>query len=130
MRYLMQMYSTADEFGAAMAAYSPEDLSAMVTWMKDFDAELRASGELVDDQGLAGPETLTTVQARDGADPLVTTGPASPSTPFLVGYWLIDVADQARAVALAARVSASPGAGARPNNIPVTLSQVAEAPPA
>lgn len=78
--------------------------------------ELAASGELLGAQGLTG--SASTVEAR-GATPFVTDGPFGEAKEQLAGYFLVECADEERAVAIAARISAS-------QSCPVELRPVIE----
>lgn len=68
-------------------------------------ADLTASGELIDAQGLAEAAEALTVLVRDGA-PVVSDGPFAEAKEHLAGYFLLDC-DRERAVDVAARISAS-----------------------
>src|SRR5258705_7948145 len=56
--------------------WSQEDLQAMVRFMHGINADLSASGELLDAQGLAGPEYAKTVRAGQDGEPIITDGPS------------------------------------------------------
>lgn len=110
-------------------AMPPKDIKAQVAFMEDLNRELAASGELVDAQGLAFPDQAKIVSARPNAAPVVTDGPFPESKEFLAGYWIVDVENEARAVAIAAKVSTAPGRDGVPMNFPVQVRQVMSAPP-
>ena len=57
------------------------------------NAELAASKELVDAQGLTLPTMAKTVRAQPGAAPVVTDGPFPETKEFLAGYWMLEVQD-------------------------------------
>ena len=97
--------------------------------MLDFNRKLQASGEFVDAQGLAGPEEAKSVRARKDGTP-DTDGPFAESKEFLAGFWILDVEDSARAYQIAAQISAAPGKGGVPLNMPIEIRQVMSAPPA
>jgi len=40
---------------------------------------------------------------------------------FLLGYWIVDVATPERACAIAGRISAAPGPGGIPTNMPIEV---------
>ena len=75
--------------------------------------ELLASGELVTQEALTGPE-LARVVTSDGTAPVVTDGPFPEFKELLAGYQIVDVESEARAIEIAARVSAVPGPGGVP----------------
>jgi hypothetical protein len=83
------------------------------------------SGELVGAEGLADGSQAKTVSFEDGI-PVVTDGPYAESRESLIGYWIVDVEDEARALAIASRVVAFIGPAGAP---PVEVRQVMAAPP-
>jgi hypothetical protein len=108
--------------------WSDEDLRTMVSYMRELDAELRESGELMDAQGLRGPANAKMVRTTHGTDPVVTDGPFAEAKEVLAGFWLVDVASEARVLEIAARVSATPGPGGAPVDQPVQVHQIGVAP--
>jgi len=66
---------------------------------------------------------------RTGA-PEVTDGPFPETKEFLAGFWIVDVDTLERAHEIAARISAAPGKGGVPMNMPVEFREVMSAPPA
>ena len=76
----------------------------MIEFMRNFDTELSDSGELVFQQGLADAPEAKTVQVDDGT-PVATDGPVAQSKDALSGFWIVDVADEARAIEIAGRIS-------------------------
>src|SRR5262245_16887963 len=113
----------------AFNAMAPKDIRVHIEFMKRLNAELAASGELVDAQGLAFPDQGKIVSARTNAAPAVTDGPFPESKEFLAGYWIVDVETEARAIAIPARVYTAPGRDGVPMNFPVQVRQVMSAPP-
>jgi hypothetical protein len=65
--------------------------------------ELAASGELVVSEALADPALARRVTSRDG-ETMTTDGPFAEVKEHLAGFYLVDCDDEARAVAIAARV--------------------------
>ena len=59
----------------------------------------------------------------------VADGPYAEAKEFLAGYWIVDVESTDRAYAIAARVSAAPGKGGVPLNMPIEIREVMSAPP-
>jgi hypothetical protein len=105
------------------------DIKAHVAFMEELNRELTASGEFVDAQGLAFPDQAKIVTARSNAAPAVTDGPFPESKEFLAGYWIVDVENESRAVAIAAKVSTAPGRDGVPLNFPVEVRPVMSGPP-
>ncbi len=95
------------DFNAAFQELSPEQRARLDADFERLLAELQDNGELVTAEALADPAGSRLYRWDDGR-PLVTDGPYSESKEHLAGFFLIDVADRARAEAVAARF-ASPG---------------------
>jgi hypothetical protein len=111
-----------------IAKWPHEDLRAHILFMKELAKRLGANGELVDAQGLAGPEQARLVKAAaDGAP--VTDGVFPESKEFLAGYWIVDVDTVARAYAIAAEASMAPGPGGKPLHLSIEVREVMSAPP-
>jgi hypothetical protein len=87
----------------------------------DLDRVLEASGELVGRLEPAGPERAWIVQARERRAPSIGHAPFPLDRVFLVAGWIVDCDDPERAVDVAALVSAWPGPGRAPLNVPVEL---------
>lgn len=128
MKYMLLMHANKQGWDEMATTWTHEDLKVMVDFMQQLDGELRASGELVEENGLAGPDQVKTVRAQDDGDPVVTDGPFPETKEVLAGYWVVDVASEARALELAARISRTPGPGGKPLNQPVEVQPVGEAP--
>lgn len=129
MKYLLMMMMSKDNMSCEpIANWPPEDIRAHIGFMMNLNRELRASGELVSAEGLAGPEEAVIVRAgKDGAP--VTDGVFPESKEFLAGYWFVSVETTERAYAIAARASAAPGPGGVPLNMPIEVRQVMAGPP-
>jgi hypothetical protein len=112
---LLQNYGGVESECLPMSEWTPEDIKAHIDWQKAMNEELAGTGELVDAQGLAGPEQAKFVVSDGVAAPVVTDGPYPESKELLAGYRLVDVESVERAIELAARSSASPG----PNGVPI-----------
>jgi hypothetical protein len=106
-----------------------KDIKAHIAFMVELNRELTTSGELVDAQGLAFPDQAKIVTAKTNAAPAVTDGPFPESKEFLAGYWIVDVENETRAVAIAAKVSTAPGRDGVPLNFPVEVRPIMSAPP-
>jgi hypothetical protein len=130
MKYMLMMHASGAGWkDAGIGTWPPEDIRAHIGFMKRFAEELHQSGELVAAEGLAGPEQARIVRATASGVPEVTDGPFAESKEFLAGYWIVDVENEARAVAIAAKVSTAPGRDGVPMNFPVQVRQVMSAPP-
>jgi hypothetical protein len=129
MKYMLMMHAPrAGWKDAGIGTWPQEDIKAHINFMLDFNKQLRAAGELVDAQGLDMPEQARVVRAGSRGAPEVTDGPFAEAKEFLAGFWLIQCDSQARAYEIAARVSAAPGKGGVPLNIPIEVREVMSAP--
>jgi len=108
--------------------WSPEDFKAHIAFMHRYNKDLTAAGELVAAEGLAMPGEAKVVRAAKDGRP-VTDGVFPEAKEFLAGYWIVDVDRPDRAYELAAKVSAAPGPGGAPMNMPVEVRQVMQGPP-
>jgi hypothetical protein len=125
---LLQNYGQVESGCAPMTEWSPEDITAHIAFQQALNAELARLGELVDAQGLAGPELARFVVSDGTGAPVVTDGPYPESKELLAGYRMVDVDTLARAVEIAARASAAPGPGGVPIRQPIEVRQVLSAP--
>ena len=131
MKYMMMMHAPrAGWKDAGIGTWPIEDLKAHIGFMHRFNKELTDNGEFVDAQGLALPEQARVVRAGKAGAPEVTDGPFPEAKEFLAGFWIIDCESTQRAYEIAARVSAAPGKGGVPLNMPIEVREVMSAPPA
>ena len=105
MKYLILIQSNP-EWSAAWASFTPEQQAEGMAVYTRLNDDLRQSGELVDAEQLAGPETARTVSVVDGG-PVATDAPLAETKEFLGGYYLVDVDSFDRAVEIAARLPES-----------------------
>ncbi len=127
MKYMLLMQCTQAEWDS-LGSWPPEDLKAMIEFMNTLNSELADSGELVTAEGLSTPDQARIVQAQHNGAPVITDGPFSETKEFLAGWWILDCASEERVLELAARISAQPGPGGAPANIPVEVRPVGSAP--
>ena len=86
--------------------------------------ELLASGELVQSEVLAGPDLAKIVTFDGLTAPVVTDGPFQEFKEWLAGYQIVDVESEARAIEIAAKISAVPGPGGLATQQPIQVRQV------
>jgi hypothetical protein len=130
MKYMLMMNSTKANWDSFATTLTHDDIMAHVRFMKELNERLKASGELVDAQGLTGPEQTKIVRARaGGGPPAITDGPFPEAKEFLAGYWILDVKSHERIIEIAAYISSAPGRAGAPLYIPVEVRPVGEAPP-
>jgi hypothetical protein len=128
MKFMLMMHAPRGDGDYQINRWKPEDLQAHIRFMKDLNRGLRDAGELVGAEGLAPPGQARIVRSKGAEAPEVTDGPFAESKEFLVGYWIVDVEDAARAYAIAAKASTAPGPGGKPLGIPIEVRQVMGAP--
>ena len=121
---LLQNYAATPACSVPMSEWPVEDIKAHIAFQHELNAELAGQGELVDAQGLAGPELAKFVTWDGSGAPVVTDGPFPESKELLAGYRMIDVDSEARAIEIAAKASAAPGPGGAPIQQPIEVRQV------
>jgi hypothetical protein len=127
MRYMLMMHAPRGSGDYQINAWTPEDFRAHIAFMHRYNADLTASGEWVDAQGLAAPGEARLVRAgKDGAP--ITDGPFAETKEFLAGFWIVEVDSPERAYELAAKASAAPGPGGTPLNMAIEVRQVMSGP--
>jgi hypothetical protein len=127
MKYILLMVGTKAGVGA-YHAWSKGDIDAHMAVLKSINKELTESGEFLVTEGLAGPDQAKVVRGQKDGMP-VTDGVFPESKEFLLGYWIVDVETPERAYAIAGRISAAPGPGGAPTNVPIEVRQVMSFPP-
>jgi hypothetical protein len=129
MRYmLLQSYGAAGADCPPISEWAPEDIRAHIEFQHVLNAELLERGELIDAQGLAGPEQAKFVTSDGTSAPVITDGPFPESKELLAGYRIVDVESDERAVEIAARISAAPGLDGAPIRQPIEVRAVMSAP--
>jgi len=129
MKYILNiLMMNTMKAGAGVPGWPKKDLQAHIAFMHNLNKELRESGEFVSAEGLSFPDQAKLVRAgKDGT--LITDGIFPESKEFLAGYWIIDAATPERAYAVAGRISAAPGPGGTPLNMPVEVRPILSGPP-
>lgn len=117
MKYMIMMFGEA---GTMMETASPDWIREMIGFMVRLDKDLTDSGELVFQAGLADGSTAMVVSLENGV-PVATDGPFAESKESLIGYWVLDVENEARIVEIAGRIAAYANK--------VEVRRVADAPP-
>jgi hypothetical protein len=125
---LLQNYGPVESDCLPMTEWNPEDIRAHIAFQQALNAELAELGELVDGQGLAGPDQARFVVSDGTSAPVITDGPYPESKELLAGYRLVDVETAERAIEIAARVSAAPGPAGVPIRQPIEVREVLSAP--
>ena len=123
MKYILLMSGTMAGV-EGYHAWSKQDIEAHMAVLQRINKDVAASGEFVATQGLANPSEAKVVRGEKHGMP-VTDGIFPESKEFLLGYWIVDVATPERAYAIAGRISAAPGPGGMPTNMPIEVRQFA-----
>ncbi len=126
MKYILMMNTM--KTGHGVPEWPQKDLRAHIGFMIGFNKELHELGELVSAEGLSFPDQAKLVRAGKDGRP-VTDGIFPESKEFLAGFWIIDVDSPQRAYEIAAIVSAAPGPGGAPLNMPIEVRPIMSGPP-
>ncbi len=126
MKYMLMMNTM--RAGAGVPAWPKADLQAHIAFMLNLNRDLRETGEFVQGEGLSFPDQARVVRADKSGAP-ITDGVFPESKEFLAGFWIVDVESPERADAIAARISAAPGPGGAPLNMPIEVRPIMSAPP-
>ena len=118
MKYMIMTFGSAE---AGLEAMGKDWMLEMIQFMRTLDDDLRKSGELVSAEGLADGSQAKTVRYQNGM-PVATDGPFAESKESLVGYWIVDVESEARAIEIASRIVDYV-------KQPIEVRQVMDAPP-
>ena len=118
MKYMIMMFGSQAEM---METQSTDWIKEMIQFMMNFNDEITKSGEFVAAEGLVDGTQGKIVDYKNGGV-VVTDGPYAESKESLVGFWIVDVVDEARVIELTSKVV---------NFIkqPVEVRQVGEGPP-
>ena len=125
---LMQSYGGVEADCAPMYEWTPEEVKGHIEFQLTLNRRLEELGELVDAQGLAGPDDARFVVSDGASAPLVTDGPFPESKELLAGYRVVEVDTLERAVEIAAQISAAPGQGGAPIRQRIEVRQIMSAP--
>ena len=123
MKYILLMSGTKAGVDT-YHAWSQQDVETHMAVLRGITKELTESGEFVATQGLAEPAEARVVRGEKNGLP-ATDGVFPESKEFLLGYWIVDVATPERAYAIAGRISAAPGPGGVPTNMPMEVRRFA-----
>lgn len=102
MKYLVMIHSNA-RFQERWEALTPAERDDFGRGHFRLGDELAASGELVASEGLADP-TLARWVTRSATGMSGGDGPFAETKEHLAGFYLVDVADEARALEIAGRI--------------------------
>jgi hypothetical protein len=123
MKYILLMSGTKAGVDG-YRAWSKNDIDTHMGVLQTLSRELTQSGEFVATQGLSAPHEAHVVRGMKDGMP-ITDGIFPEAKEFLLGYWIVDVAAPERAYEIAGRISAAPGPGGVPTNMPIEVRQFA-----
>ena len=103
MRFMMLMIPLGYETASPDVQLDPERVAAMMR----YNEALKDAGVLITLDGLHPPSMGARVSFATG-EPIVTDGPFAEAKEVLGGYWMIEVASRAEAIAWAKQCPASP----------------------
>jgi hypothetical protein len=112
-----------------MEQWKPEEIRAHLDYYAALHRELVASGEMVESEALAPPDLARIVTSDGIGAPVVTDGPFPEFKEWIAGYQVVDVESEARAIEIAARISAVPGPGSVPLEQPIQVRRVMDQAP-
>jgi hypothetical protein len=124
---LLQNYGQVESDCEPMTEWTPQEVKAHIDFQKALNEELVERGELVDAQGLSGPDMAKFVVSDGKGAPVVTDGPYPESKELLAGYRIVDVDTIERAIEIAAQASAAPSPNG-PIRQPIEVRQIMSAP--
>jgi hypothetical protein len=124
-RYMLMVNFEAGACDTPMEEWQPEEIQAHLDYYGVLHRELVASGELVESEVLVGPD-LAKIVTSNGTAPVVTDGPFQEFKEWIAGYQIVEVESEARALEIAARISAVPGPGGVPTEQPIQVRLVME----
>jgi hypothetical protein len=125
-KYLLTIDYRGGVIDTPMTGWTPGEIRAHMDYHAALNEQLTASGELVENHALTGPERAKVVTAGAGR-PVVTDGPFAESKEMLAGFQLVDVESEERAVEIAALISRAPGPGGVPLEQPIGVRRVMDA---
>ena len=126
MKYMLMMNTM--KAGHGVPEWPHKDLQAHIAFMMSLNKELQKAGEFVLGEGLSFPEQAKLVRAGKNGTP-ITDGVFPESKEFLAGFWIVDVDSPERAFAIAGKISAAPGPGGAPLNMPIEVRPIMSGPP-
>jgi hypothetical protein len=122
MKYILMMTGTKTGVDT-YRAWSQKDIQTHFAHLTALNKDLTESGEFVTTEGLAMPHQAKVVRAGTNGTP-ITDGVFPEAKEFLLGYWIVDVESPERAYEIAARISAGPGPGGVPTNMPIEVREI------
>jgi hypothetical protein len=123
-RYLLIVDFQPGVSETPMEEWRPAEVEAHLDYYRALQRELEATGELVQSEVLAGPDLAKVVTFDGVTAPVVTDGPFQEFKEWIAGFQVVDVDSEARAVEIAAKLSAVPGQGGRSIEQPIQVRRI------
>ena len=124
-KYLLAVNFQPGVVDTPMEEWKPEEVTAHLDYYRALHRALVDSGELVESEVLA-PPNLAKIVTSDGTTPVVTDGPFQEFKEWVAGYQIVDVESEERAIEIAAKLSAVPGADGVPIQQPIHVRPLME----
>ncbi len=121
MKYMLMMNTSGGPY--QIFSWKKDAIQAHMDHMMRLNKKLTEAGEMVAGEALSEPAQAILVKAGDDRLP-ITDGVFPESKEFLAGFWIVDVADKARALAIAAEISSAPGPDGKPLKMAVEVREV------
>jgi hypothetical protein len=128
-RYLLGVNFEGGVVDTPMEEWRPEEITAHLDYYKALHKELVSSGELVESEVLTGPDLAKIVTSDGRTAPVVTDGPFQEFKEWLAGYQIVEVESEARAIEIAAKISAVPGPDGVALQQPIQVRQIMDQAP-
>ena len=129
-RYLLIVDFQPGVSKRGMETWTPDEVQAHLDYYGALNRELIASGELVGQEILTGPDHAKVVTSDGVTAPVVTDGPFQEFKEWIAGYQIVDVDTEERAVEIAAKYSAVPGEDGIPIQQPIQVRRIMDSGPA
>jgi hypothetical protein len=124
-RYLLIVDYRPGVDDTPMDRWKPDEIRAHMNYYDALNKELTDNGELVGGEALAAPDRFFREVTCDGVTaPVVTDGPFAEAKEMFAGFQTVEVESDARALEIAALVSAVPGPGGVPLQQPIVVRRV------
>ena len=132
MKYLLIVNFQPGVVETPMDEWKPEEIEAHLDYYRALKRELQwaaASWSQTGGPRRTGPRRRSSRPTASRA-PVVTDGPFPEFKEWVAGYQIVDVESEARAIEIAAKLSAVPGPGGRATEQPIIVRQIMEDSPA
>jgi hypothetical protein len=105
MKYMIAMFGSASTMTEVQ---SPAWITEMIGFMRQLDKTLTENGELVYNEGLSDGSMAKIIRLENG-QPVATDGPFAEAKESLIGFWIVDVASEERAIEICGQIAVYSG---------------------